>query len=233
MQVKLWTIPFQPETAAFDVAALEAFLGESLVLDCEFSLFSAADRPFLFCAVRYEPLPSAVPRAAPATAPPIAVDGAIESDVEAERRAARTRRAEASSELVAALTPSERALYDRLRAWRSARAMVSGVPPYRIITNRELAALVTRRPSDESALRQCTGLGEQRMARFGAELISALAEVERELSTADGDTLSRGSGSNGEALATLNSQQAEPAARSGSDSQAGSAAGSPLDSRTG
>lgn len=44
------------------------------------------------------------------------------------------------------LSQDEQALYDRLRTWRNGRAQADGVPPYVLLTNRQLAEVARLRP---------------------------------------------------------------------------------------
>jgi superfamily II DNA helicase RecQ len=163
VQIKMWTLPFLADAGVFDTRPLEAFVNDRCVFDCQFHVVTAEGRPYIVCMVIAEPLD--------------------DPDEEIENAAVngRAARREAAAHLVAGLSEDDRALYDRMRGWRAGRAVLASVPPYRILTNRELAALVRTRPGDLGALQACTGLGEQRLERFGAEILSALAACELEL----------------------------------------------------
>lgn len=89
----------------------------------------------------------------------------------AEPRTQRTRKASVRSEL----TPDEQGLFDRLRAWRNGRAQADGVPPYVLLTNRQLAAVARRRPTTTAALREIDGIGDGKVGRFGRDLLDVLA----------------------------------------------------------
>ncbi len=73
------------------------------------------------------------------------------------------------------LTPEEAALYDRLRVWRRGRAEADAVPPYIVFNNRELAAVVRRRPKSMTALRAVEGLGQNKVQRYGPDMLRVLA----------------------------------------------------------
>lgn len=75
----------------------------------------------------------------------------------------------------AELSEPERAVYDRLRAWRNGRAQAEGVPPFVLLTNRQLAELARRRPTTLAGLREVNGLGEAKAGRFGRELLAVLS----------------------------------------------------------
>jgi ATP-dependent DNA helicase RecQ len=70
-----------------------------------------------------------------------------------------------------------RATFDQLRAWRGQTARREGLPPYLICTNRQLAEVATRRPATLAELGEIPGLGESKVARFGAELLVLVAAV--------------------------------------------------------
>jgi hypothetical protein len=74
----------------------------------------------------------------------------------------------------AELSEPERACFDRLRAWRNGRAQVDGVPPYVLLTNRQLAEIVRRQPTTIAELREIGGIGEAKTGRFGKDLLSVL-----------------------------------------------------------
>jgi ATP-dependent DNA helicase RecQ len=50
------------------------------------------------------------------------------------------------------------------------------LPPYIICTDVTLAELALFRPTDEAALHGITGLGNSKITRYGAALLSVIAE---------------------------------------------------------
>ena len=62
------------------------------------------------------------------------------------------------------LNGSERTLFNHLREWRAKLARGSGIPPYVILTNKQLVAIVRRRPdsptASKAAVRRLNSLGE-------------------------------------------------------------------------
>lgn len=81
----------------------------------------------------------------------------------------------ADSGVRAELSEPERELFDRRRAWRNGRAQAEGVPPYVLLTNRQVAAVAHRRPETLAALRKVEGIGEAKSNRFGRELLAVVA----------------------------------------------------------
>lgn len=75
---------------------------------------------------------------------------------------------------LADLPPEERRLYEHIRRWRFETAHRDGVPPYVILTNRNLADLVRERPTSLAALRRVRGIGQAKAERHGAALLALL-----------------------------------------------------------
>jgi superfamily II DNA helicase RecQ len=77
--------------------------------------------------------------------------------------------------------PSEedRALYERLRAWRRSEAAEAGVPAYVVLSDRTLLAVASARPADSDALAALHGIGPAKLERYGPELLAAVAGAER------------------------------------------------------
>ncbi len=77
---------------------------------------------------------------------------------------------------VEALDPLDRALFDRLKAWRSEVAAEAKVPAYVVFTDATLLALVELRPRDERGLVGVPGIGQTKRERYGAAVLEVLAE---------------------------------------------------------
>ena len=74
-----------------------------------------------------------------------------------------------------ATAPADAGLFERLRALRKQLADAAGLPPYVIATDAGLRAVCEVRPRSIEALAQCHGWGEKRAARYGAQVIAAIA----------------------------------------------------------
>lgn len=72
------------------------------------------------------------------------------------------------------LTAEDQSMYQSIRRWRRARAEQLGIPPFAILSNRELTALILRRPSTKQELMSIPGLGQKKVARFGDDLLELL-----------------------------------------------------------
>jgi ATP-dependent DNA helicase RecQ len=75
------------------------------------------------------------------------------------------------AELPAGLAP----VFERLRAWRGAAAREQGVPAYVIFHDATLREIATRAPSTLAELGTISGIGENKLAKYGEQVLSALA----------------------------------------------------------
>jgi ATP-dependent DNA helicase RecQ len=73
-----------------------------------------------------------------------------------------------------AVAPEDRDVFDALRALRAELAAAGNVPPYVVFHDRTLAELAARRPKSVADLAGITGLGERKIARYGAAILERL-----------------------------------------------------------
>ncbi|MBX3733497.1 MAG: HRDC domain-containing protein [Verrucomicrobiae bacterium] len=74
------------------------------------------------------------------------------------------------------LPPKQFEVYARLRALRKTLSDREGQPPFAVFTNAQLAEIVRRECRTVDDLKGIDGLGEARIARYGAEVLASLAE---------------------------------------------------------
>jgi ATP-dependent DNA helicase RecQ len=88
-------------------------------------------------------------------------------------RAARAAKAKpAAAELPAEAAP----VFERLRAWRGATAKEQGVPAYVIFHDATLRDIATRLPSSLAELGTVSGVGQNKLAKYGEGVLKVLAE---------------------------------------------------------
>ena len=75
---------------------------------------------------------------------------------------------------VAELDEHDRELFEALRARRLELAREQSVPPYVIFHDSTLRELASRRPLTQAEMRGISGVGEQKLARFGTAFISVI-----------------------------------------------------------
>jgi len=154
MRVKLLTLRFAPSLGGFDDRPLADFVRDKEVLAVREHFFSVHDLPHVACLVTYQ---EAVARNTDAAPEP-----------NASRR--RTKRPDPTADL----DETERVLFGTLREWRAARARKDGVPPYVILTNRELVDVIRAKPQTPSALSAIEGIGAGKIERYGEVLLAKL-----------------------------------------------------------
>ena len=84
---------------------------------------------------------------------------------------ARSRRVEAAD-----LSEEAAAVFEQLRAWRAATAREQGVPAYVIFHDATLRHIAVEAPATLDALGAISGVGENKLAKYGRSLLDALAE---------------------------------------------------------
>ncbi|WP_405144189.1 DNA helicase RecQ [Sphaerisporangium sp. NBC_01403] len=85
--------------------------------------------------------------------------------------AAKTRRTAPAAELPEEAVP----VFERLRAWRAATAKEQGVPAYVIFHDATLREIATGSPSSLAELGKVSGVGENKLAKYGQQILDALA----------------------------------------------------------
>ena len=64
------------------------------------------------------------------------------------------------------------ALFERLKAWRRDTAAADNVPAYVILHDRVLREIASAKPASIAALGRISGIGENKLRRFGARLLA-------------------------------------------------------------
>jgi ATP-dependent DNA helicase RecQ len=73
-------------------------------------------------------------------------------------------------------TPADAALWERLRAWRTATAKEADVAPYKVFLDRTLLDVVLLQPEDAAGLAGAGGMGQAKIEKYGDTLLAMLAE---------------------------------------------------------
>jgi ATP-dependent DNA helicase RecQ len=93
------------------------------------------------------------------------------------REPERTGRAAAPKQKAAADVPAADApVFERLRAWRASVAKEQGVPAYVVFHDATLRQIAALRPATLAELSTVNGVGENKLAKFGQQVLDALAE---------------------------------------------------------
>lgn len=67
--------------------------------------------------------------------------------------------------------PYDEALFDRLREWRTERAREEEIAPFMVFSNATLEEIATRRPQSPKALLAVSGVGPEKLQKYGEELL--------------------------------------------------------------
>jgi ATP-dependent DNA helicase RecQ len=84
------------------------------------------------------------------------------------------RRADAAVELPPEAVP----VFEHLRAWRARTAKEQEVPAYVVFHDATLRQVATDRPATPAELGRISGVGENKLAKYGESLLAALAELD-------------------------------------------------------
>ena len=85
----------------------------------------------------------------------------------------RDRRTAAASAIA---SDADGALLDSLKALRSKLAKAQNVPAYVVFSDRTLVELATHRPGSEAAMREIHGIGDTKLARYGAAFLDVVRD---------------------------------------------------------
>ena len=167
MRVKLLTFRYSATLGGFDDTALVEFTRDKEVISFREHFYLVNEVPHLSCVVHYQD----------AVVPQAALEAAREIPSRPAALAApgqRFQRRDGAPDPCEGLNETERALFNHLREWRSKQAHEDGVPPYLILTNRQLVALVRRRPESPTAVGHVDGIGPGKVERYAAAILRCL-----------------------------------------------------------
>jgi len=92
---------------------------------------------------------------------------------EPERKTSKSAR-KASAAASADLSPEAAGIFEQLRSWRGAAAKEQGVPAYVIFHDATLRQIATERPTSLAELGTISGIGENKLTRYGDAVLAVL-----------------------------------------------------------
>ncbi|HEX6447205.1 MAG TPA: DNA helicase RecQ [Streptosporangiales bacterium] len=95
-----------------------------------------------------------------------------------EPERARPKKAARRADAAAELPPEALPVFEHLRAWRARTAKEQEVPAYVVFHDATLRQVATDRPTTPAELARISGVGENKLARYGESLLAALAELD-------------------------------------------------------
>jgi len=200
MRARILTLNFSSRTCGFDDAALQQLMQQHELLELRDHLVEVDGRPRLvLIATWLQPTASttliaaaATPTAAtptagtptagtPTAATPTAGTLKTAGDQAAPNTAGRNRKAAAPpvAKILQQLDDDQQTQFEQLRQWRLQTAVDEGVPPYVVLTNRQLVEIVKQRPSSRAALGKIDGVGDKKLERYAKTLLARLWPTEQ------------------------------------------------------
>lgn len=166
MKWRLLTLRYSSGVGGFDGTVLEDLQRDREVMACTPHFFEVGGVPHVSLLVGWQEAPIEA-------GSPGAGDGAPAQSNEASPAGAKR------PDPTAGLCESDRVLFQTVRRWRSDVAREEGMPPYVILTNRELLAVIEHKPDSLTALSNIPGLGAKKVKRHGERLLRALHGARR------------------------------------------------------
>ncbi|MFI6047143.1 DNA helicase RecQ [Nocardia sp. NPDC051321] len=94
---------------------------------------------------------------------------------ERERPTKPARVAKSGKAPAADMAPADAPVFERLREWRAATSKEQGVPAYVVFHDATLREIVARKPTSLAELGKVTGVGENKLAKYGEQVLEVLA----------------------------------------------------------
>jgi ATP-dependent DNA helicase RecQ len=173
MRVKLLTLRYSPTLGVIDDTPLAEFTRDKEVISIRDHFFLVNDIAHVACIVSWqEPM-----------IPPQLLAQAVQSQPAAGQShngsSSRDRYGRDRPDPALGLNEQDRLLFNTVRQWRSKKAREEGAPPYVILTNRELLAVIAAKPENLTALSQLDGIGKAKIERYGREILARLHGAHR------------------------------------------------------
>lgn len=90
---------------------------------------------------------------------------------EGKKASSKSRSKESSEETKEETLPVDKAVLEKLKAWRAKAAKKGKVPPYVICHNDTLELLAAKKPKNLEALSKIKGMGEMRIEKYGEDIL--------------------------------------------------------------
>ena len=145
MLIKVFTITFDSLSGEFKEGPVRDFLKDKEIISVTDYLFVRNEIPYLVLVVKYYPY-----------RPEIQADAQSSDDMKWKEM----------------LSAEDMGLFNLLRDWRSERCKKDGVPPYIVMTNKQLAALTKSRPQSIAELSKIDGIGSKKTERYAVEILA-------------------------------------------------------------
>jgi ribonuclease D len=152
MKVKIFKVRLTEEFQAEDESLLNDFLESVKVMDVQSSVVNAPPDKFWTILVIYE-----------------------EKDVAAETAVHRI-----MYDTSEPLTPDEEEMYLQLRSWRDTRAQKDNIPPYMILHNSHLKAVVKVQPRTKEDFLRIAGISRRKINKYADDLLQVMKLLDQQ-----------------------------------------------------
>jgi len=160
--VKVMTLKFDEVRGGYDDAVLNDFLRKHRAVDVKHHFFVKSETQYLTLLITFHVTPQDLDRV--------------------EHAETKVRDSQESWKNL--LQESDMGLFQLLRAWRGRRARNDGMPPYVVLTNRQLAFVTRSKPQSLADLQKIDGFGEAKTSKYGEDIL-AITRIETPASPAD------------------------------------------------
>ena len=162
MKYTVLNLPWLMESECFDTQSLEALQTTDTIVSLSEHFFNHGGRPQWTLMVSHRPL-------------------------ESSRTKPGVRRQRNKRETPEELGPAQHSRYEALRLFRNQRAIDLGRPPYAVMTNAQLRQVATLEEPSVTSLKTIKGIGDAKVAEFGADMLAVLAAVQPVTEASDDD----------------------------------------------
>lgn len=158
--IKVFTITFDSLTGEFNESPIREFLKDKEIISVSDYLFVRNEIPYLTLVVKYYPYR---PEAHPGS------------------------QATGDTNWKEIVGEADMGLFNLLRDWRSSRCKTDGVPPYIVMTNKQLAVIAKQRPQSLAELSKIEGLGSKKLERYSLEILNLTTVPTANAPSSDGE----------------------------------------------
>ncbi len=163
MRLKLMTLRYSSTLGGFDATPLDRFVTDKELLTFKDHFFLVNGVAHLLCVLTWRALEC---------------PGPTDTHRTTENSGRRPGKGRDRSDPRDGLDERQRQQFDTLREWRQSKALDEGVPPYVVLTNKELVAIIKAAPDSLTALGHVEGIGKAKLERHGGPILERLAAAD-------------------------------------------------------
>ncbi len=159
MKTRIFSLRFSPTEEGFQTKDLDNFMKDSDIISVSDHFFLHEGHPWLCLIVSYR-------------------EDNRRNDVPISSKHVSTQ-SEVKKDWRDTLDDERKQIFDLLRHWRAVKSQKDGLPPYVILTNRQVAEIVQANVTSVADLRKIDGIGDGKIQRFGNDILAILQQVKQ------------------------------------------------------